>query len=756
MLLATLGLLLAVHLGPETPIGLRTFGAAASGQYEPAAAWNGHTGLAVWSDSRGTYPADTSPVRDYVESMLRVSPMRADGSLVNPGGTELFAGWNAHLASNGSSFMLAYSDRKGIHVVPLNESGMPDGVDTLVSTSFTSDYSIVSNGHTFFFVGSTDGSTLEAVVFRPSGVPYSLKTFSTGPSAPWASAATVIGDVYAIAYRDPAIHLALLAEDAATTDQVVLSGDDTYGALSLAASDDRLLLALIGAGNVPSVRTLIAGRDGKAITPLKTVMTGPTDADGAQPAYWDGENFLVTWRVPANAIQTVDERPIDAVRVSPNNDVLDTSPAVIARNSPYNLTFTRTSEGTVAIWSAGSDVLRRTFASTGELFTQPANATAEVLSVRAQTETALGAFGSEPLRVWREGSLDVHIMLAIGGKIVDVAGTTEHDLRDPSVARGGNVVLVFWRELWTKTDPLAISTSGYRTYARRFALDGAPLDAQPFLVGNGDSEYVEIELGTATAFDGRNFIALWSGSSWSGTAGQPAIRATRISPSGTLVDATPFFIAGPADLAISSGVRALWTGSELLVAWSSWIDYRGILISPRPAPRDAAEIVRLDTRGNSMKVIGARAVWQDAGLSKSVGLAWNGTNALLTSVHRNCVEATLLDANLATLKNVASVECVAPFSYLERPAAAWTGSEFVIAWSARTVHAMRFDRTLQALDDAPFDVAPQGVIAYEPAIAASGPGAELTYVRFDDDVPRLFARTLDRLGVIPRGRPTGH
>src|SRR6185369_4030997 len=125
MLLATLGLLLAVHLGPETPIGLRTFGAAASGQYEPAAAWNGHTGLVVWSDSRGTYPADTSPVRDYVESMLRVSPMRADGSLVNPGGAELFAGWNAHLASNGSSFMLAYSDRKGIHVVPLNESGMP-------------------------------------------------------------------------------------------------------------------------------------------------------------------------------------------------------------------------------------------------------------------------------------------------------------------------------------------------------------------------------------------------------------------------------------------------------------------------------------------------------------------------------------------------------------------------------------------------------------------------------------------------------
>lgn len=753
MLLATLGILLAVHLGPETPIGVRTFGAAASGQYQPAAAWNGRTGLVVWIDSRGTYPADTSPTREFVDPMLRVSPMRADGSLVNPAGTVLFFAWNAHLASNGSSFMLAYSDRTGIHVVPLNESGMPDGVDMLVSTSYASDYSIVSNGHTFLFVGSIDGGTIEAIVFQPSGLPYALKTFSTGSSAPWASAATVIGDVYAIAYRDPAIHLALLAEDAATTDQVILSGDDTYGSLSLAASDDRLLIALIGAGDV---RTLIAGRDGKAITPLKTVMTGQTNVVGYQPVYWDGESFLVTWQVPPTPNQAIDQQRIDAVRVSPNNDVLDASPAVIARNWPYNLTFTRTSEGTVAIWSAENDVLRRTFASTGELFTQPGKSIVQVLSVRAQTEAALSASGTDPLRVWREGSTDVHVVLSIGGNTVDVAGTTEHDLRDPSVARGGNVVLVFWRELWWKSDPLAFGTDGYRTYARRFTVDGRALDAQPFLVGSGDSETVEIELGTATVFDGRNFIALWTGSRWSGTAVQPAVRAMRISPAGTLVDSTPLFVAGPTDLAIGSGVRAAWTGSELLVAWSSWTDNRGIGISPRPPSRTTTEVARLDTRGSSMTVIDSRTLWDGADLSKRVDLVWNGTNALLTTVHKNCVDATLLDTKLATLKNVAAVDCVPGFPFIEHPVAGWTGSEFVLAWSAQTVRAMRFDRTLQPLDDAPFEVAPQGLTAFEPAIGPSGSGAELTYVRFDEDVPRLFSRTLDRIGTISRGRAIAH
>src|SRR3954451_8950204 len=178
MLLA-LGLFLAsIHLGPETSIGTRATGAAAATQDSPAAAWNGRTGLAVWTDDRGTYPTESYPPRLYVEPMLRVSPMRADGSLVHPDGTPLFPATDPRIASNGTSFMLAYRDAKGTHVVPLDENGSPHGPNTLIP-DYTYDFDIISNGHTFFFVTST-GTAVEALVFAPDGSPYALKKLDTG------------------------------------------------------------------------------------------------------------------------------------------------------------------------------------------------------------------------------------------------------------------------------------------------------------------------------------------------------------------------------------------------------------------------------------------------------------------------------------------------------------------------------------------------------------------------------------------------
>src|ERR1041385_1423469 len=140
----------------------------------------------------------------------------------------------------------------------------------------------------------------------------------------------------------------------------------------------------------------------------------------------------------------------------------------------------------------------------------------------------MSADGNAPLRVWREGSLDTHIVMSIGDRTIEVASSTERNLRDPSVARGGDTLLVTWRDL-PKLD--WVSVPGYRIYARRFALDGTPVDAQPLLVSKDDAQIVDVELGTATAFDGVNFVAIWSA---------PFPRAARISPAGALLAATPF------------------------------------------------------------------------------------------------------------------------------------------------------------------------------------------------------------------------
>jgi hypothetical protein len=673
--------------------------------------------------------------------MLRVSPMRADGSLVNPDGTPLFPATDARIASNGTSFMLAYRDATGTHVVPLDENGSPHGPNTLIP-DYTFDFDIISNGHTFFFVTST-GTAVEALVFAPDGSPYALKKLDTGTYSTFAAA--VIGDVYAIAYHltpcgscSSEIHLALLAEDAATTDAVLVDGASSISVITMAAADDRLLIGLIGDG---AVRTMIAGRDGKVIAPLKTIAsTGNVFVDAHRTAFWDGASFLVTFPTTGGNLA--------AVRVSPANDLLDPSPAVIATRSPTTLTFTRTSQGIVALWVSRTDVMRRTFASNAELVTTPATETAEVLSLRAQSEASLEQNGNEPLRVWREGSRDVHVMLSIAGKIVDVASATDRDLRDPAVVRGGDVILVFWRDV-PRAEPFAFGSSGYRTYARRFALDGTPLDAQPLLVATNDTNLTGTESGSAATFDGRNFVVFWSNG--------VAIQGARISPSGTLVGTTPFTITGPADRAESGGMRAVRAGNEVLIAWSSWTDWSSSLISPRPPSLTSAEIARLETRGSEMQVLDARAVWQDSGVSKQVDLVWNGTNALLVSRRHGCVDATLLDANLATLKDVTGIDCSTALPNANDLAAAWNGSEYVLLWSAvDSVRATRFDASLKALDAEPFNVAPPGLAAFEPAVAAAASGVEVTYVRLDQDIPRLFSRTLDRAGLTTRGRVIGH
>jgi|GEM_PF-2397232 len=726
MLLA-LGLFLAaIHLGPETPLGPRVIGAAPNSQYSPAAAWNGHTGLAVWLDDRGRYPADSIPLRAYVEQTVRVSPMRADGSLVNPAGTPLFAASALRLASNGSSFMLAYADHNGTHAVPLDENGVVAGADTLIIASYSFDFDIVSNGHTFLFVSPMPNQSVEALVFAPDGAPYAAKTFDTHSFQNSAVAAAVIGDVYAIAYRSPELHLAFLAENAATTDQVIDSDPDAArGLLSMAASDDRVLIALTGLGDV---RTMIVGRDGRTIAPMQPQFNSyHLFIEGPLPAFWDGTSFLITW--------LSDEGTMTAADISPTNSLIDL-PAVIATREPRDLTFTRTSDGIVAMWFSDGDVLRRVFTSNKQLLAQPRTETPVVLDLQTQTEPSLAPFGSEPLRVWREGPRDVHIKLSIAGKTVDVAASTDRDLRDPSVARGGDVVLVFWRDI-LRPDPGALSTYGYRTYARRFALDGTPLDAQPILVESADAITNEIELGTSTVFDGRNFVVFWS---------TPNLRAARISPAGALLDATPLVIEATPALGFDSGMHAVRNGDEIVVAWSSWNDYRYLTgISPRPSPVSAADVARIDTRGSAMKVLETRALWQRAGLSKRTDIA----NDAVVSQHNGCIEATLLGSSTPV-----TIDCAAGVG---RPAIAWDGEEYVVVWSrASDVRAMHLDRSLHPLDDS-FSIAPPGAgAAYEPAVALAGSGVEVDYVRFDNGIPRLFARVLDRLGPITRGRVIGH
>ena len=639
-LLATL-----VHLGPETPVGSRTIGTAAFEQRSPSAAWNGQTGFAAWIDGSGTDP------------VVRISPMRADGSLVDPYGTPVVHALDARIVANGSSFELAYIDFKGTHVITLDEHGAPSA--PAPATSFQ--------------------------ISQFTGIPF--------------------GNSYAfLLVLSGGLYLGITAPDDSTTYQLLTT--DRAQAFSLTTKNGQLLIAY-STGN--EIRVLTPGGTSRTVAKDSNVMQ-------LSPAFED----VIAWADSNGSIYAIRDGDAAATEIAKGTD----------------LTFTRTSDGVVAFWTVHDDIVQRVLPSTADFFSQPKNATPAVLSVNPQSEVSVAANG---VKVWREGNYDTHIMLSAGDRTIGAASSIDRDLRDPSVASGANILLVTWRDLPRSVERF---TTGYRIFARRFTLDGTPLDVAPIPISSNDSQIVDVELGTATAFDGRNFVVIWSA---------PYVRAARLTAGGTLIDTTPFDFDYTLQLWFNSGFRTLMRGDQLLVAWSSWDDFRNINGGLRIGSElSSADVAMLDTRGATMHITNMRRLWREHGFAKHIGLAANGDDAIVTSAHLQCIEATLLDASLATVRDNASI--ARNTDRPDFPSVAWNGSEFVVAWAADTVHAMRFDRALQPLDDAPFNVAPAGAGAHEPVVTASPSGVEITYERLDGDVPRLFTRELDRAGIVPRTR----
>jgi hypothetical protein len=339
--------------------------------------------------------------------------------------------------------------------------------------------------------------------------------------------------------------------------------------------------------------------------------------------------------------------------------------------------------------------------------------------------------------MWREGSLDQHIVASFG----EIAASTEHDLLDPSIAAGTDVLLAVWREM-----PRTVDAEEQWVYARRFTPAGAPLDAQPLLVAHETGRAFLADAGTSVVFDGASFVVLWSGQ---------GLRIARVTPAGALLDRDPLVIELPDGVYTSSSPRAVWTGFQLLVAWSHWIS---VSLGTGTLQSTHVDLARLFTRGTSLIAADARELFTANGAGPDLGLAWNGTHALVAARGNDgCVDVHLIDASLSTIAANPTLRCAGtPFNRNPHPTAAWSGSEFVVAWSDpdSVVRGLRLSRTLTPLDAAPVVLSPPHASA--PELAPSPSGVTLGYTRIDSDfVPRAFLRTIERLGN-ERGRTVGH
>jgi len=708
-----------LKLGPEIPVGDATFGNAALSQAAASVASNGRDYLVVWNDARSQPNGARRPA-------LYAGRVDANGNLVEPAGHKLVDNAEGQLVWTGSSYVLVY-DVLGISFEQfLDDNGYPTGPPIHLFLGGPS-LAVGTNGHNIVAVNSIgdaylvgfDGSASRQIIGHQI---VDVSQIMTTPAGDYVFAA----DEADCPAAPCAQHIVLERVDG-TTGEVTRNPlmDVSYGTqLSGVATDDgRLLIVWSDPKNDElSARYEIVDAAGK-------VLAGPSLLFNTTPFHgistgWDGREFLVafaqqSWRLSANG-QVVEHGPADP------------APLLFAHSASGVL------EARTAANGIDSDALVRAAPSFAQLAAAPEHSVA--MSSRQQQQPRL-AESPVGFAAWFENNASLMVQ-PIGGAVTHIADANAPDAYFPpalGVARGGSGYLVVWQ------------ADGFR--AKRLALDGTPLDAEPIPFATADEFQFEVAGKISIAFDGTNFLVVWP-------ALLGGVHGVRISQSGTVLDATPLVIA-PRNDHDAARARVVWNGKNYVVAWLDVLSCR-CGISPAPPPQVRVFATRLDRDGRPLDA--QPAVLSDqTSVITSLALATNGDGAALEWTGAGCVTAAALRADGTPAGEPRALACRTPQpandeNWFTDAGVAWSGSEYIAVWHdpvAQVIHAARLDETLAPIDD--FDVSPAGLGASQPDIAATASGVAIAYVRFAPEAqfggaPRIFVRLLERLRTLPRHR----
>ncbi|HJW93779.1 MAG TPA: hypothetical protein VJ901_09185 [Thermoanaerobaculia bacterium] len=297
--------------------------------------------------------------------------------------------------------------------------------------------------------------------------------------------------------------------------------------------------------------------------------------------------------------------------------------------------------------------------------------------------------------VWVEGEAHTRITSA-AGPIAEAA--SGHRLRQPVAARGAGSTLVAWRD---------VGPDGHAKAMAKFN-DDAPIVISDTFAADLD-----------VVFDGSSFLVFWTDDN---------LHRTRFTTGGAQLETSTIATTGRV-----SALSAARIGDKAAVAW---IDNFTLFYEGRPVTT----------------------------LSSKPQLAADDRNQpFLAWAEGNCVKiAHRVDDALFVVQ---SLYCNSR-TFVGSAAVAWNGTEFVIAWydtpeeHYRNVHYMRTERNGAPLDKEPLDVSGRFRDTFAPSLVPSAAGVTLGYARTAsevpfDDVSRVFARTIERLGMTPRERAIG-
>lgn len=341
------------------------------------------------------------------------------------------------------------------------------------------------------------------------------------------------------------------------------------------------------------------------------------------------------------------------------------------------------------------------------------DATPVLLSVGAATQKhPVAAFGgTHSLAVWcetREGTQeDIYATrVSADGVVLDspaigVATTVDIE-REPAVAYGGGVYLVAW------------GTWSSGLWARRLDASGTPLGSAVQLA----NAVTASKNRPAVAFDGTNFRVVWE-------FGSNHLQTRRVSPSGTIVDPMPLTVFNGGRYVLTPAIGC--DGTNCLVAWSeqpvlaSTDVVRAVRLGPANTPIEAMPF----TVAMGEQVSGVQPAVAFDGTNYTVSYNVSAFKAVRVSK-----AGAVLDATPKTLTTDTSAYGGTLSWDGQRYVAGWSRW---ISWSSSELYARGFDASLTPIDATPALLTSSVARRDEVALSAFAPGKVMVlYSTFDE------------------------
>jgi hypothetical protein len=505
---------------------------------------------------------------------------------------------------------------------------------------------------------------------------------------------------------------------------------------------------------------------GEFLIDTNNTLTPAQSYQGSPAIAFDGKNFLVVW----DDFRSGSSLDIYGARVTPSGVVLDSAgfPITIALRDQAEPALAFDGDNFLVIWRQDERVGLDQFDICGTRVT-PAGVVLDSVDIaistalNTQAHPALAFDGANFLAVWqdyRSGSYDMYgARLTPAGTVLDTSGipisTAANWQTYPAIAFDGADFLVVWDD--NRSDP-----NDHDVYGARVTPAGAVLNPTGVAVSAAAGD----QAGRALAFDGTNFLVAWQDRRDTTLD----IYGARVTPSGIVLDSVGIPIAtAPGDQAAPA---LAFDGTNFLVVWSddssgSYADIYGTRVTPDGVVLDSTGVAISTAEYSQGEPVLAfdgeniLAVWGDSrnydytdiygarvtpasvvldslGIAISTAaysqyepaLAFDGANFLAVWEDYRSGSYEIYGARLTPSGAVLDSVGIAISTVANTPqhtAVAFDGADFLVVWDERRgyprerdIYGTRVTPTGVVLDPDGIAISAAGYSQFEPAIAFDG------------------------------------